>query len=977
MIWCLLILAGAGSAVTIYAANTTVDLTTLFSTDAGLSHTCSNFLVPEYDDSSHWNRCSECDKTYNKAVHSYTDAGWTMGSSNNCIEENVHTFVCSCGYSYSDTAGRKSHGTITYVPDGNSYYCIHKCNDCGGGAGSHKTKIGGKDAICSTNGTGRCDVCNTNYTKTHNPVNSSGYLGKYKCSNCNLELYELVEDTLTYVSDGVVKRKTVAKLSSGISGTYIGYWLNENTGFTNSTPVIATSGNTYTAEYTMTFNSKSSWYNGLTFVVDSTAEGRITLASRRLISPENVKPVVSSVTERDLATSDGWSTSKEITVKGTENYASTVTITVKDASGNILIDNATASVTSNSWAYVFNPDIEADANGKKISIIVTDEFGNSTIKEHTLYKIDKIAPSTSVKTTVETWSKTKDVTFSATDLGVGNVKVSFNDKASYYDMTKNGTSYSKAYTFTGDVYGSFVTYVYYKDALGNEARSRVTVYNLDNTAPTITEATATVGNQSSTITVTANDKNTTLNKEGSGVSEYGYSASNDSGKATWQTSNVITISKAGTYYVWAKDAVGNISTSQSVTVNIQYNLTIEPNGGTWSSTFSNTAKLNNGATLTLVGLTKTGYALNDWTVSGTGSSVSGNVFKMGTADATITANWTPITYEVQYNGNGSTSGSMTNSTHTYGTAKNLTANTFKKQYTVTFDANGGSCTTASGTAIATFSGWATSASGAVAYADKTSVSNLSSTKNATVTLYAKWSNAVLSSLPTPTRTGYAFKGWYTAKTGGTKISTSTNFANATTVYALWDKYPELEVNSRYFTLEQARNGKITEAELLKKVVGSDVEDGILTNGSKVRVKDYNAAIFKNMVADSEVEITYQATDSYGNTVTKKALIIVTDTTMRKGDKKYIRFIRKEFFSNERGSLISQNDGGLEEDSIWRINEVYRDTLWSTLYEENEELERWYLSAKDIGIVKDYTKSYGRLDEDMEDFISFLFSKKDK
>ena len=43
----------------------------------------------------------------------------------------------------------------------------------------------------------------------------------------------------------------------------------------------------------------------------------------------------------------------------------------------------------------------------------------------------------------------------------------------------------------------------------------------------------------------------------------------------------------------------------------------------------------------------------------------------------------------------------------------------------------------------------------------------------------------LASLPVPTREGYTFDGWYTAASGGTKITEATVFSEATTVYALW------------------------------------------------------------------------------------------------------------------------------------------------------------------------------------------------
>ena len=75
-------------------------------------------------------------------------------------------------------------------------------------------------------------------------------------------------------------------------------------------------------------------------------------------------------------------------------------------------------------------------------------------------------------------------------------------------------------------------------------------------------------------------------------------------------------------------------------------------------------------------------------------------------------------YSVKFNANGGT-GTMSNESFTYGTAKALTANAFKRTgYT--------------------FQGWATSASGAVKYTNKQSVSNLTATAGGTVNLYAVW-----------------------------------------------------------------------------------------------------------------------------------------------------------------------------------------------------------------------------------------------
>ena len=83
-------------------------------------------------------------------------------------------------------------------------------------------------------------------------------------------------------------------------------------------------------------------------------------------------------------------------------------------------------------------------------------------------------------------------------------------------------------------------------------------------------------------------------------------------------------------------------------------------------------------------------------------------------------------------------------------AQTLYAQWTAKTYTITFDANGGSCTTAS--------------------------------KNVT---YA----GTYGNLPTPSRTGYTFNGWYTSASGGTKVTSSSTVTITAkqTLYAQWSE----------------------------------------------------------------------------------------------------------------------------------------------------------------------------------------------
>ncbi len=171
--------------------------------------------------------------------------------------------------------------------------------------------------------------------------------------------------------------------------------------------------------------------------------------------------------------------------------------------------------------------------------------------------------------------------------------------------------------------------------------------------------------------------------------------------------------------------------------------------------------------------------------------------KNTTSGTTLYARWTANSYTVAFNANGGT-GTMSNETFTYGTAKALTANSFTRTgYT--------------------FAGWATSASGAKVYNDKQSVSNLTATSGATVTLYATWTantytvtldkqigsggtasvpatyNNNMPPIEVPTRNGYTFGGYYDQTDGAGTQYYSANGSSAsvwdkavaTTLYAKW------------------------------------------------------------------------------------------------------------------------------------------------------------------------------------------------
>ena len=158
---------------------------------------------------------------------------------------------------------------------------------------------------------------------------------------------------------------------------------------------------------------------------------------------------------------------------------------------------------------------------------------------------------------------------------------------------------------------------------------------------------------------------------------------------------------------------------------VDYTITYTLNGGTNSSSNPSTYNVLYG--VTFANPSRTGYTFKNWTIGG--SAVTG-------INPGANATWSSI--DDLYNKcSGRTTGNKT-------VVANWTANT----YTVNFNANGGSTPTASKT---------------VTY------------------------DSTYGTLPTPTRDGYTFDGWYTAASGGTKITSSTkvSITAAQTLYAHW------------------------------------------------------------------------------------------------------------------------------------------------------------------------------------------------
>ena len=280
---------------------------------------------------------------------------------------------------------------------------------------------------------------------------------------------------------------------------------------------------------------------------------------------------------------------------------------------------------------------------------------------------------------------------------------------------------------------------------------------------------------------------------------------------------------SGTSY-YDKQSVKNLTTTNGGTVTLyaqwdtnSYIIAFDGNGYTGGTTSSMNMKFDTAKNLNANGYTKTGYKFSHWNTksdnSGTSYSDKQSVKNLTTTNGAtvyLYARWTPITYTINFYGNGSTSGTTASMSMTYDKAQNLNANGFVKTGYK-------------------FTGWNTKSDGSgTSYSNQQSVKNLTSTDGGTISLYAQWtpitytikfngngadSNSSTASMSMTydiaknltangfTRTSYKFVEWNTKSDGsGTSYKDKQSVKNLTTtdgatvtLYAQWQYDPVLLV----------------------------------------------------------------------------------------------------------------------------------------------------------------------------------------
>ena len=330
--------------------------------------------------------------------------------------------------------------------------------------------------------------------------------------------------------------------------------------------------------------------------------------------------------------------------------------------------------------------------------------------------------------------------------------------------------------------------------------------------------------------------------EGRVYTKYLPNLTNLRGQTSWYTSSTNWYSPWDMTYTW--------QISSGFPVFQVDTLTLNANGGSIPSTAyftgsGSTASRQKSFSARIGKLptpTRTGYTFKGWfTVASGGTQVTSST-GFGSLSRTIYAQWTANTYTVSYKLNSGSYGSYHPTSWTYNTPQRI-SNPTRTGYT--FDgwtASGLSTSTAVyGTGSNPTTKWssastkvkASSATGALYF------KNLRTTSG-TITLTANWTinqydlnfdanggsvsvqqrplnyGAQYGTLPTPTRTGYTFNGWFTAASGGNQVSATTTMgASDTTIYAHWTvntytvKFDEQGGTANLVDLANTRNGTVS------------------------------------------------------------------------------------------------------------------------------------------------------------------------
>lgn len=600
-----------------------------------------------YDENHHWEYCTVCGETRNEEEHNFTDH-WALGYES-CDYNNYCIKTCSCGYSYTY---HKPHNWGGLNSANTRFFHYQYCLNCGSWGPSEDCYDDDGPLGCTNPGT--CKVCGNVATSASHKLSGG------TCIFCHKKFVDCTKPVVKYTSDYskciITFKLTPLNPSVTITGaSNVGWSPFINYTDANVSSVLNSDGS---RDFTTTITFKEHC-SDTTVIGYGNSDQLIKINEQDVFETgffdvytyrDHTAPIISKVNQTNQTEKDGWATIKKLDISGTEENSSYVHLSIEDfLTGEVLIEDATASVVDGKWSYSCTPPIEANENGHDFTVKVYDDNNNTSTKDFTVYKADCIAPTLDCPTSYTDWTDTaKDITLTIKDGGVGSPQVSLGNQTSYKPCTNVNGKWQITYTFSDNITGTKDYDLYLKDALGNARKVTITVGNIDKNKYTITYNLngGTLSNQKDTYTRTT-ETFTLPTPTKTGYTFTGWTGSNGT---TAQTS--VSIEKGST---------GNKSYTANWTL----------------TTYAITYDLGNGSiegqkdsydmsteTFTLPTPMRTGYTFIGWTGSnGATAQTSVSVKKGSTGDKNFKANWKATSYNITYELNGGTlTGHKTNYT---------------------------------------------------------------------------------------------------------------------------------------------------------------------------------------------------------------------------------------------------------------------------------------------------------------------------
>lgn len=193
----------------------------------------------------------------------------------------------------------------------------------------------------------------------------------------------------------------------------------------------------------------------------------------------------------------------------------------------------------------------------------------------------------------------------------------------------------------------------------------------------------------------------------------------------------------------------------------------------------------------------------------------------------------------------------------------------------------------------------------------------------------------------------------------------------------YNEFPVIEAQDRYFTLQEAQQGAITE-EVLKtqaisegKVKANDTEEGDLSE--KLKLLDFHPEEFQKFTDSGYIVLNWHVQDSMGpdgkgkETVRPFTVYVVKDGEILKAPhKQNVRFISEKYYrinENVDADALTEDEkeaysknGGLHVDSKWYQEQEYQDVIEKTWKKNGGKVYRF--THEDARRAEEFVDTHG-------------------